>query len=1619
MKIPFKISMLFEDRGLARAEKRSERYAKNFERAEEAQRRAQRTLEKGGFYTESGGGGGGGGGGGASPLNTYKTQRSTIGTRGADARNFSGLAGAAGAGQGIVAAYATLASTLFAVTAGFQALSQAARVEQLTAGLEILGARGGTSLKATAQGLREVTDNAISTAEAMKAVASASAAGLGQDEINRLGRVARGASLALGRNLGESMDRLTRGAIKLEPELLDELGIMVRLDEAVKQYALENNKVASSLSLTERRQAFLNAVLEEGERKFGEIADNAGTNPYDRLQAAVQDFGTSLLTLVNGPLKFFVNIGAAIPALILLPLMNTIKTASSKIFPTFSSQMENMTGKIESQQLAVNSLRGALEDQQGTMEYGISLRKKFIEDMDIIEALDQAGIDADKIDPAKATTQTQRDQMRKALLDEIAFREKDIVNVSADKVAAEEAVIRKLRSALDTYHDTEDMLGAINSRLITRVAIESRSAILLETNKRTIQDYYATVEGGGSVFKALGTAVYRFFGNASTQTAILKQELVETNGAALTLAQRFKVLAFRVDGYLSAAWNSTKLVLNGFLRLIPIIGNVTIVFGLITGALNFIKSEAQKTFEATRKELGELAKSSEKVGIEIQKAFDARNYTQGFEAAIKNMSEIVDKLGDLEAASQRATSYFASPAFVGGTWAAKTINNLKRIGAEVLGIGTVPTGQALAGVSNQEAAAYSQLVARAYAVSAEKGRDLEIALSNASLRGEDLSQVAKDNLEELTALEGAWNSIGEAAKKAGEGVKKFYGPSFLQTTYSDVANNLSEIDKQFKNIREAGLDDGSIFSAVNELLKGGMELAGELDNLAGGDTFFRETFDQISTLEARINQLRRDGVDKNRTAIDNLVRQADAARLNLARAYQEGNFELQSAIKNTAQFIKEKTLETLKADQEVLKVQKQIADVAEKRIKVETQRENLRRFGTLKSPSRGAALQAERDAAVRKAEIENAESQLRLEIIDAEYDLARYKLQTQLDIMNLSEVNQAVIPQAQLNAANVGNITTAFDMDIMNQLQDLRTRRQDLILRGIQTPELDQQIKDLQQIYDEGGIIGATLLQQLKDSDVVLNTFEEFKEYTGLISSEVQVTANNLYTQYQASRLIVGAMDAQEQKTEALKRLTQDQLDLRLEEAGLAQDKIDALVSDYENTKRAVALETERIKNAKALIENAKREYDIRNSILEIVNKTNEVSTQRGVSARGLFTRQTANAQVEYLNTIANINIKRAELQNSLRTEQQQLTILQTERDGYLAQQEAGTLENIALLTESTENYNIQEQKVNGLNSAINRLGTESSLAYDVLIAKQRLYTAELEAASLSSVISRAQEEAGAGLKLASETFGVRFAGASEEFMALLNDFLARNPDMKVADVLADENTINTLRRSSLELKVLNTQAQGLNSVADAAANSFANAFSQIILGTMNGTEAFKMMAMSILQEINTMIVRMLILQSLMPFFKGGSGIQGTDLAMDPNSVSLMGPTTVINQGAFNPAPISVPGLAMGGIMKYASGGVMPANSIAGTVTSPTYLVGEGKYNEAVVPLPNGKHIPVQMHGSSGETNVVVNVNVSDTGTTSTQEGMDPAKLGQAISTAVQRELMAQKSPGGLLSKYG
>ena len=96
----------------------------------------------------------------------------------------------------------------------------------------------------------------------------------------------------------------------------------------------------------------------------------------------------------------------------------------------------------------------------------------------------------------------------------------------------------------------------------------------------------------------------------------------------------------------------------------------------------------------------------------------------------------------------------------------------------------------------------------------------------------------------------------------------------------------------------------------------------------------------------------------------------------------------------------------------------------------------------------------------------------------------------------------------------------------------------------------------------------------------------------------------------------------------------------------------------------------------------------------------------------------------------------------------------------------------------------------------------------------------------------------------------------------------------------------------------------------------------------------------------------------------------------------------------------------------YSTGGVARGS----TSGYPAVLHG----TEAVVPLPNGKSIPVEMK-DSGATNNNIVVNVSSDGQSSTKgsTGPDMDKLGGAIAVAVQAELQNQKRSGGILNPYG
>lgn len=229
----------------------------------------------------------------------YNTARGTVGT-GAAGRDFGKQSRELG---GLVRLYATYAATLFATEAAFRGLSEAMNTTNMIKGLNQLGAASGVAMGGLAKRFSEASGGAISLRESMEATAKAVSSGLSQSQFLKLGEVAKKASQALGVNMSDAVSRLTRGITKLEPELLDELGIFTKVGKATEDYARAIGKPVSALTDFEKRQAFANAVLEEGAKKFGQI--DIPTNPYDKLLATLKNVAQAGLEIVNNVLGPF------------------------------------------------------------------------------------------------------------------------------------------------------------------------------------------------------------------------------------------------------------------------------------------------------------------------------------------------------------------------------------------------------------------------------------------------------------------------------------------------------------------------------------------------------------------------------------------------------------------------------------------------------------------------------------------------------------------------------------------------------------------------------------------------------------------------------------------------------------------------------------------------------------------------------------------------------------------------------------------------------------------------------------------------------------------------------------------------------------------------------------------------------------------------------------------------------------------------------------------------------------------------------------------------------------------------------------------------------------------
>ena len=227
---------------------------------------------------------------GAAADNYSRKQKGVAGATSNSTKAFSKMS--QGMGGVLVPAYAAFAAQMFALTAAFGFFKRAGDLKTLQAGQLAYASGTGIAMKSMTKDIMEATGAQVAFRDAAQATAIGTAAGLNADQLVRLGKAAKDASAVLGRDVTDSFNRLIRGVTKAEPELLDELGIILRLKKATEDYGKTINKSADDLTAFERSQAVVNEVLEQSERKYSKILDLTGggtVNAFAQLSVALDE----------------------------------------------------------------------------------------------------------------------------------------------------------------------------------------------------------------------------------------------------------------------------------------------------------------------------------------------------------------------------------------------------------------------------------------------------------------------------------------------------------------------------------------------------------------------------------------------------------------------------------------------------------------------------------------------------------------------------------------------------------------------------------------------------------------------------------------------------------------------------------------------------------------------------------------------------------------------------------------------------------------------------------------------------------------------------------------------------------------------------------------------------------------------------------------------------------------------------------------------------------------------------------------------------------------------------------------------------------------------------------
>ena len=174
---------------------------------------------------------------------------------------------------------------------------EAAKVQSMERGFNALSGATGSSTIALER-LKEATNGTMSEFDLFQQANNAMILGVSNNskEMAEMFDIAQRLGSALGRDTKTSVESLITGIGRQSRMMLDNIGIITKVDKANEEYASSLNKNVSQLTESEKKQAFFNATMEAARQKVAGLAEEVITAQHqiDAFDAAMSDLKSNI-----------------------------------------------------------------------------------------------------------------------------------------------------------------------------------------------------------------------------------------------------------------------------------------------------------------------------------------------------------------------------------------------------------------------------------------------------------------------------------------------------------------------------------------------------------------------------------------------------------------------------------------------------------------------------------------------------------------------------------------------------------------------------------------------------------------------------------------------------------------------------------------------------------------------------------------------------------------------------------------------------------------------------------------------------------------------------------------------------------------------------------------------------------------------------------------------------------------------------------------------------------------------------------------------------------------------------------------------------------------------------